>query len=102
MVRIIPPPQILGPRGIEPNPDDLRVFDYERLARLPPFQMFAAEVQAKAPRDDALQHALEVVRVYSRTKLKDGTQELYDAYAEWHAAKGLWPGETPDGLAAQD
>lgn len=77
-----PPTQIAGVQGIDatrfPVDDVIPKRFRDRLAGLPPFQMFAAE-KRQLPAALALQD--EAVR----------------EYVEWHKAKGYWPNETPFG-----
>lgn len=77
-----PPTQIAGVQGIDATrfpadeviPKRLR----DRLAGLPPFQMFAAE-KRQLPTALVLQ------------------DEAVQEYMAWHKAKGYWPNETPLG-----
>lgn len=76
-----PPTQIAGVQGIDATrfpADNLPPINRQRLAGLPPFQMFAAE---KRKRHDAL------------VLQDDAVQE----YIAWHKAKGYWPGENAFG-----
>jgi len=94
---IKPPPIRVAVAGIEPAPIALTPArrDWERLANLPPFQMWAAErLRSEHPGGrDSAEHARDVVR-----RLGAG-DDVYAEYAEWHAAKGYWPDETPMGEA---
>ena len=77
-----PPTQIAGVQGIAatrfPADEVIQKRLRNRLAGLPPFQMFAAE-KRQLPTALVLQD--------------DAVQE----YMSWHAAKGYWPNETPFG-----
>ena len=77
-----PPTQIAGVQGIAatrfPADEVIPKRFRDRLAGLPPFQMFAAE-KRQLPAALVLQD--------------DAVQE----YMEWHKAKGYWPNETPFG-----
>lgn len=77
-----PPTQVAGVQGIEATrfpADELvpkRLLD--RLAGLPPFQMFAAE-----------KRQLPAALVLQDDAVRD--------YIAWHKVKGYWPNETPFG-----
>lgn len=76
-----PPTQIAAVQGIEGTrfaSDALPPINRQRLAGLPPFQMFAAE-KRQLPAALVLQD--------------DAVRE----YMSWHQAKGYWPNETPFG-----
>ncbi len=93
-----PPTQYAGVVGIEPKPIVLTPAPEQRvnwpaIAALPPFQMFAAERARNTSGKDSLGHALDLVHARS------GTRDLFNEYADWHLAKGYWPGETPLGEA---
>ncbi|MDR0457840.1 MAG: hypothetical protein LBH10_02240 [Burkholderiaceae bacterium] len=94
---IKPPAQCVGVSGIasEPALDYTRApVNWAKLARLPPFQMYAAEQMHCAGADDSLAHAQAFIAA------RGVTTPLLAAYCAWHAAKGCWPGETPLGEAA--
>ena len=91
-----PPTMVLGVQGVQEIPVTMHAPveqpanpepDWNKLAQLPPFQMFAEEGiepnRGGGYRADL--HAIMFVR------MKDGGQALFDQYAAWHAAKGLWP-----------
>ena len=76
-----PPTQIAGVQGIDATRFPVGhppTFNRQRLAGLPPFQMFAAE-KRQLPAALVLQ------------------EEAVQEYVEWHKAKGYWPNETPFG-----
>lgn len=75
-----PPTQYAVVQGIDATrfSVDAAPINRQRLAGLPPFQMFAAE---KRKRPDAL------------VLQDDAVQE----YIAWHKAKGYWPGENAFG-----
>lgn len=76
-----PPTQIAGAVGIDATrfaSDALPPINRQRIAGLPPFQMFAAE-KRQLPAALVLQ------------------DEAISEYITWHKAKGYWPGETPFG-----
>ena len=77
-----PPTQIAGVQGIDatrfPGDEVIPKRLRDRLAGLPPFQMFAAE-KRQLPAALVLQ------------------DEAGQEYMAWHKAKGYWPNETPFG-----
>ena len=89
-----PPTQVAGVVGIASTPITMneppQAIDWARLVTLPPFQMFAAERVRNADGADSQEHARGVIRDLHQAG-------LFEAYAQWHAAKGYWPGEDPYG-----
>ena len=65
--------------------------DWQFIAELPPFQMYAAERMRNTSGKDSALHAHDFI------KAQGVGQDLFEAYAAWHEAKGYWPGETPMG-----
>ena len=91
-----PPTQTAGVQGIAAIPVELTPaqptrINWTRLFGLPPFQMFAVERAGKSP--------TEVMAWMKDWAHGHDEQELYDQYCKWHAAKGCWPNETPEGSA---
>ena len=90
-----PPTQIAGVTGIDGHggmgeaPTEPRI-DWHRLGGLPAFEMFAAEQSGLNNFYDLQQWVLN-----RRATLSDSV--LYDQYAAWHKAQGLWIGESPMG-----
>ena len=88
-----PPTQYASVQGIDAKPITMNqqqaAIDWQRLASLPPFQMFAAERMRNATGADGVEHALRFVRD------QGAGSDLFDAYAQWHSEKGYWPNETP-------
>lgn len=91
-----PEPIRVGVEGIKPTPIELTParLDWRLVAALPPFQMFVHELAPCPPERDQQQWATEYA---VRDAAQRGDQPLFDQYAEWHAAKGYWPNETPMG-----
>lgn len=95
-----PAPLVLAAGGIAPPPITMNEprRDWQRLAALPPFQMFAAQAageQGLPP--DAFRFALGFARQEAE---RIGETGLWQRYADWFAAQGLWQGEAPDGGVA--
>ena len=89
-----PPTQVAGVIGIAAAPVTMNkapALDWRAVVALPPFQMYAAEAMRNVSGKDSLLHAMDFV------ESKGGGQDVFDGYAEWHAAKGHWPNETPMG-----
>lgn len=91
-----PPTQVAGVMGIAPerismNEAPANSIPWQFIAELPPFQMYSAEVMRNTSGKDSMLHAVDFIRS------KGAGQDLFDAYAVWHAAKGYWTGETPMG-----
>lgn len=99
-----PPTQTAGVSGIDghggmgeavepvkPAPKEFEQYiDWHKLVNLPAFQMFVQEQSGHSTGNEAT----EWVRV-RREALSDSV--LYGQYAEWHADKGFWLGESPTG-----
>ena len=95
-----PPTQTAGVLGIAPekvvmNEAPTTTLPWHYIAGLPPFQMYAAERQRNTSGKDSMGHAADVIRA------NGAGQDLFDAYAAWHKAKGYWPNETPFGKAQE-
>lgn len=88
-----PPPIRVGVEGIEPraSKSGAAAIDWSLIARLPPFQMFLNEKAGIPANVDQDAYALHFA-----TTSADGPALLQE-YERWHAAKGLWPNETPLG-----
>ena len=90
-----PPTQIAGVVGIAATPVTMNqpAIDWDRLAELPPFQMWAAERlrTEHAGGRNSHEHARDVIRRLG------GGRDVFDEYAHWHSTKGYWPNETPFG-----
>lgn len=90
-----PPTQVASVAGIAPKPITMNEpqtsADWEKLVRLPPFQMFAAERMVNVTGNDAENHAKAFVSAHGFGL------SVYDDYCQWHQAKGYWPNETPLG-----
>ena len=95
-----PPTQIAGVTGIDAHggmgeaakqsiPNNAYV-DWFKLVSLPAFEMFVLEQSGQ----DVGNAASDWVKA-RRASLSD--RVLYDQYAAWHNAKGLWVNETPTG-----
>ena len=86
-----PPPIRVGVEGIAPAPTPARAerIDWTRLIGLPPFQMYAIN-RGGIPADNIMDRIGDWVRSHDDTA-------LYADYCEWHAMKGCWTNETPDG-----
>lgn len=80
-------------RPITMNEPDMGV-NWERLSRLPPFQMYVAETEPAPEGEDSEQWALKVAL---RHKAEGASDHLYENYCQWHRDKGYWPSETPTG-----
>lgn len=96
-----PPTQIASVAGIAPKPITMNepqdAVQWEKLIRLPPFQMFAAERMVNVAGNDAENHAKAFVSAHGFGL------SVYDDYCQWHRAKGYWPNESPMGeLIAAD
>ena len=94
-----PPTQTAGVTGIDGHgsmgeaPIEPRI-DCFKLVRLPAFEMFVAEQSGFT---DATAATAWVNG--RRNTLSDSV--LYDQYAAWHKAQGLWAGESPMGEVIQ-
>lgn len=94
-----PPTQVAGVVGIAPKPIELTPAPEQRVnwrafAALPPFQMFVAERLPDPTGRNSQDWALRAAQGWAA---QQGDQALKDDYYRWHARKGYWPGETPDG-----
>ena len=92
-----PPPQVLGVSGIAEQPiviHDAKI-NWALVAALPPFQMFLAE--RDGPNQTGQNSQQWATGVAMRLAAAVNDQALFGEYAEWHAAKGYWPNETPLG-----
>ena len=73
------------------EPPKSTAVDWRRVAALPPFQMFAAERMRNISGKDSQEHAADYVRA------QGGGADVFQAYCQWHEAKGYWKNETPMG-----
>lgn len=88
-----PAPTVIGVSGFvgftaEPAPKSF--VDWSYLFGLPPFEMYLNEVVGNHNR------LLHQDWLLNELKNKD-EKVVYQAYADWHTAKGYWAGETPMG-----
>ena len=91
-----PPAQVAGVKGIDASAvmQQPSRIDWQKLASLPPFQMWAAEhFRSEFVDRDSCEHAHDVIRRLG------ADESVYRDYARWHAARGCWPNETPMGEA---
>lgn len=94
-----PPTQIAGvagidahkPMGSEPAPR----INWFKLVDLPAFQMFVTE-------QSGLQVGIAASEWVKQRRATLSDSVLYDQYAAWHEAKGLWVNETPAGIILGD
>ena len=92
-----PPTQIAGVQGIAAVPVTMNeppkstAVDWRRVVALPPFQMFAAERMRNTSGKDSQEHAADYVQA------QGGGADVFQAYCQWHEAKGYWKNETPMG-----
>lgn len=94
-----PPTQTAGVSGIDGHggmgeaPIEApfqQYIDWHKLISLPAFEMFVAEQSGQQVGDAANDWVKS-----RRATLSDSV--LYDQYAAWHEAKGLWVNEAPNG-----
>lgn len=64
--------------------------DWFKLVDLPAFQMFVAE-------QSGLTYGVTMSNWVAARRATLSDSVLYDQYAAWHEAKGLWANETPTG-----
>lgn len=64
--------------------------DWFKLVDLPAFQMFVAE-------QSGLTHGVTMSNWVAARRATLSDSVLYDQYAVWHKAQGLWLNETPTG-----
>lgn len=99
-----PPTQTAGVTGIDGHggmgeapeqsiPNNAYV-DWFKLVDLPAFQMFVAE-------QSGLTHGVTMSNWIKERRATLSDSVLYDQYASWHEAKGLWVNETPTGNLKQ-
>lgn len=94
-----PPTQTAGVSGIDahgamgdaPSNPTVPPVNWQRLIRLPAFELFVSEQSGQS----AGSSADNWVRTRRHT-LSDAV--LYQQYSDWHKDKGFWPNESPDGL----
>ena len=95
-----PPTQTAGVNGIDAHggmgeapeqsiPNNAYI-DWGKLINLPAFELFVLEESGQG----AGSSASEWVKQRRSTM---GDDKLYDLYANWHKAKGLWANESPTG-----
>ena len=95
-----PPTQTAGVTGIDAHggmgeapeqatPNNAYV-DWFKLVDLPAFKMFVAE-------QSGLTYGVTMSNWIKERRATLSDSVLYDQYAKWHEAKGLWVGETPVG-----
>lgn len=94
-----PPPQTAGVIGIDGHggmgeaptelPTEPRI-DWFKLINLPAFQMFVAE-------QSGLTYGVTMSNWVAARRATLSDSVLYDQYAAWHKAQGLWIGESPMG-----
>lgn len=94
------PTQIAGVTGIDAHggmgdapekaiPNNAYI-DWFKLVDLPAFQMFVAE-------QSGLTYGVTMSNWVAARRATLSDSVLYDQYAAWHEAKGLWVNETPIG-----
>lgn len=90
-----PPTQTAGVSGIDGHggmgeaPVEPRI-NWFKLVDLPAFQMFVAE-------QSGLTYGVTMSNWIKERRAALSDSVLYDQYASWHEAKGLWVNETPTG-----
>ena len=90
-----PPPQTAGVTGIDAHggmgeaPVEPRI-NWSKLVGLPAFEMFVAE-------QSGLTYGATMSNWVAARRAALSDSVLYDQYAAWHKAKGLWLNETPTG-----
>lgn len=90
-----PPTQTAGVNGINAHggmgeaPQEKRI-DFHTLANLPAFEMFVFEESGQRAGSSASEWV-------ANRRSTMGDDSLYDLYAKWHKAKGLWLNESPMG-----
>lgn len=90
-----PPTQTAGVTGIDGHggmgeaPTEPRI-DWFKLVGLPAFQMFVAE-------QSGLTYGVTMDNWIKERRATLSDSVLYDQYAAWHKAQGLWIGESPMG-----
>jgi len=99
-----PPTQTAGVTGIDSHagmgeaptevPTEPRI-NWFKLVEFPPFQMFVAE-------QSGLTYGATMSNWIAARRATLSDSVLYDQYATWHEAKGLWVNETPTGKAIED
>lgn len=95
LVKDKPPTQTAGVNGIDGHggmgeaPVGPRI-DWFKLIDLPAFQMFVAE-------QSGLTHGVTMSNWIKERRATLSDSVLYDQYAAWHEAIGLWANETPTG-----
>ena len=77
------------PKMVAPIPTEPRI-DWFRLINLPAFQMFVAE-------QSGLTYGVTMDNWIKERRATLSDSVLYDQYAAWHKAQGLWIGESPMG-----
>lgn len=93
-----PPTQTAGVTGIDAHKpmgsDPAPSIDWFKLVDLPAFEMFVAE-------QSGLTHGVTMSNWIKERRATLSDSVLYDQYATWHKAKGLWNNETPTGELAK-
>lgn len=95
-----PPTQTAGVNGIDGHggmgeateqsiPNNTYI-DWFKLVDLPAFEMFVAE-------QSGLRHGVTMSNWVKQRRATLSDSVLYNQYAAWHEAKGLWVGESPTG-----
>lgn len=90
-----PPTQTAGVTGIDGHgamgaaPIEPRI-DWFRLVGLPAFEMFVAE-------QSGLTYGVTMSNWIKERRATLSDSVLYEQYATWHKAQGLWVGESPMG-----
>ena len=64
--------------------------NWGKLITLPPYQMYIASLGIKTDEES-------IVEFLKQESERIGLEAHFDAYCQWHKAKGYWPNETPDG-----
>lgn len=99
-----PPTQTAGVNGIDAHggmgeapieQPSQQYIDWQKLIGLPAFEMFVFE-------ESGQQAGASASEWVSQRRSTMGDEKLYDLYAKWHKAKGLWVGESPMGVLIQE
>lgn len=95
-----PPAQVAGVQGFNAfttPADEVKQanIDWQKLAGLPPFQMFIAEHYPD--KVSLFNGTVNVTANWVKQMITEKDSDLYQRYCDWHTAKGYWKGETPMG-----
>lgn len=96
----MPDPIVLAPKGVDTSGvmAGAEAVNWNRLAGLPPFQVYVSETVRNDPELSGVTDSLAQAHKFLDRMFKQGWQAwLLEDYSAWHSDQGKWPDRTPMG-----